>query len=79
MAALDRVVSERGPARMAFLDDLPAGAELLAQNSRPAPVGREAVPPDASQRRDRAIGVRVTEAENRPDAGHREISSRRKS
>ena len=68
--ALDRVVAERRAARMAFLDDVPARTELLAQDTRPAPVRREAMPPDPGQRGNRAIGVGITEAENRPDAGH---------
>ena len=59
VAALDRIVAKRRAAGMAFLDDLQAAAELPPENSRPAPVRRKAVPPDAGQRRHGAVGVGV--------------------
>jgi hypothetical protein len=44
------------PARVAFLDHLPA-AGLLAEDARPAPIRGETMPADACQGRHRTVGV----------------------
>src|SRR4051794_33260842 len=70
VAAFHRIVGYGRAARLPLLDDLKAIAELPPQDSRPAPLGREAMPAGAGQGGNGAVGVGVSVTKNGPDSGH---------
>jgi hypothetical protein len=70
VAALDRIVANAGAARMAFLDDLKAAAELTVHHARPTSLPGITAAGAARGARNGAVSVGIAETKNGANLRH---------